>query len=150
MATDGAMGDASIRAVIDTPIHDAIAVTEVTGAIAVIAARDVTVGSAWKDAAAAVVTVTVVASEAVIKIDASVLRSVATMKAVRKAKAIGTRVGAAKAVAAKAVAVKAVAATETAIAAIPTGPMEIAWRQALARVATSTAMTTSETASRRL
>jgi hypothetical protein len=154
VATDDAMDDASIRGVIDMPIRDAIAGTAeiaLIGASAVIGPRDVRrVGSAWRDAVArdavardavaAVVIVTAVASAAVTRTDASVLWSVAITKpVVRKAKAIATRVGAAKGR----------GATAIEIAATPTGPMEIAWRQAIAPVANPTSMTTSEIASKR-
>jgi len=144
------MEDVSTPAVIDTPIRGASAAIEVTEVIAVtaaseaIAARDATVGSAWKDAAVAVETVTVVASAAVIRIGASALQSVATVRLARKAKATATRVTATKAGAAKGV-----AAMETAIAVIPTERMEIAWKPAIGRLANPTATTTLEIGSTR-
>lgn len=133
------MEDASIHVAIDTPIRGVIGVTGaivVTEVIAATGARDVRVASAWRGVAA-VVTVTEVASADVIRIDVSALRSVATMRLARKAKAIAARVGAAKEV----------AATETAIAVIPTGPMAIASKPATGPVVNPTATTTSETAS---
>jgi len=116
----GAMDGVSIRAVIDMPILDETEGTVAIGEIVEIEARDVTAGSVWRGVAAEVVTVTVVASAAVIRIDASVRQSVATMSLARKAKAI----------AARAVAPKGVVAMATATAVIPTGPMEVAWKAA--------------------
>ena len=136
------MGDASIRGAIGMPIRDVIVEIGVIVEIevtAAIGARDATVGTAWRDAAAEVETVTVVASADVTRIDASALQSVATMRFVRKAKAIATKVGAAKVVAVK----------EAAIAGIPTGRMEIARKRATGPVARSTGTTTSEIASTR-
>jgi hypothetical protein len=141
----GAMDGASIRVVIDMPIRDeivaigAIVATVVTGMSAAIAVRAVTAESAWRDAAVAVATVTELASAGVIRIVASAPQSVGTMRPVRKARAIATRVGAARVVAATEIA--------TVTAEMPTGPTEIAWKQATVPVANPTATTTSEIAS---
>jgi hypothetical protein len=138
----GAMDGASIRAVIETPIRDEIveiAAIVVTGMSAAIAVRAVTAASAWRDAAVAVATVTELASAGVIRIVASAPQSVGTMRPVRKARAIATRVDAARVAAATEIA--------TVTAEMPTGATEIAWKQATVPVANPTATTTSEIAS---
>lgn len=132
-----ATGGASTRAVIDTPIRGAIEVIVETGATAASEAR---AESAPRDAAAAGVTATVVASAGVIKIDASALQNAVTMSPARKARAIVAKAAAAKEV----VVAKVAVATETATAAISTGPMEIVWKQATARLLNPAATTTSE------
>lgn len=126
------MDGVSIRVVTDMPIRGAIGVIVATAAIVVIeaiAARAVKVGSAWKGVAGAVVTVTVVASADVIRIDVSVQRSVATMRVALKAKVIAATDA---------------AATGIATAVTPIGPMGIAWRPAVGPVVNPTAMKTSE------
>jgi hypothetical protein len=121
------MGAVSIR-VIGTPIHDVIVAT-VTGATAAIGVTVAKAGSAWKVAAVAVVTVTVVATAGVIRIDASVRRNGARMRFALKVKVL---------------VVRDVAVRETVTAVMPPGSRGTAWKQAVAPVANPPAMTTLE------
>src|SRR6185312_4520534 len=143
---EDAMGGASIRAAIGMPIRDAIEAIAETEVNAASVSRAVMAANAVRDAARAVVIATAEASAGVIRIDASGLQSVATTRLVRKAKAIAARAIALRAIAARADAakvavVKVAVAMDTATAGTPTGPMEIAWTQAIEPLATPTATT---------
>jgi hypothetical protein len=154
---EDAMGGASIRADIGMPIRDAIEAIAETEVNAASVSRAVMAANAVRDAARAVVIATAEASAGVIRSDASGLQSVATTRLVRKAKAIAARAIALRAIAARAIAaragaakvavVKVAAAMDTATAGIPTGPMGVAWTQAIVPPATPTATTIAEIAS---
>jgi hypothetical protein len=132
---DGVMDVASIRVVIDTPTVALAAIGAVNAAIGL---RAATAASAVKDEAAAVVTVTVLASVDAIRIGASAHHQSGVMTLVVRVKTIVAkdvvRVAAVKVAAAREIA----AIVMTAIAMMAIGSTAIGWKPARLRVANPT------------